>query len=171
MQLFEVWIRTLPSSQAPFALRAALRELQLLVDEGLTPEEFELTRTFLKKYMLHFAKTTGARLGYAMDDRFYGLEAEGHLARFRRMLNELTVEDVNAAIKRHWQYDNVKIAIVTGEAAQMRALLARGEPTPISYPTPKPAAILEEDRIIEAWPLNLAEERMTTVAVAEAFER
>ncbi len=32
-QLFEVWIRTLPNAQAPFALRAALRELELLVDE------------------------------------------------------------------------------------------------------------------------------------------
>ena len=171
MQLFEVWIRTLPNEQAPFALRAALRELQLLVDEGLTPEEFELTRTFLKKYSLHFAETTDARLGYAMDDRFYGLDQEGHLARFRRMMDELTIEDVNAAIKRHWQYDNLKIAIVTGQAEQMRARLASGEPTPITYATPKPAAILEEDRIIEAWPLNLAEERMTTIPVAEAFER
>ncbi|HET7924452.1 MAG TPA: pitrilysin family protein [Rhodanobacteraceae bacterium] len=171
MQLFEVWIRTLPNEQAPFALRAALRELQLLVDEGLTPEEFELTRTFLKKYSLHFAETTDARLGYAMDDRFYGLEEEGHLARFRRMMDELTLEDVNAAIKRHWQYDNLKIAIVTGEAAQMRARLASGEPTPVTYATPKPDAILAEDRIIEAWPLNLAEERMTTIPVAEAFER
>jgi zinc protease len=171
MQLFEIWIRTLPNAQAPFALRAALRELQLLVDEGLTPEEFELTRTFLKKYSLHFAETTAARLGYAVDDRFYGLEEEGHLARFRRMMDELTVEDVNAAIKRHWQYDDLKIAIVTGEAAQMRALLASGAPTPITYATPKPAAILEEDRIIEAWPLKLAEERMTTIPVAESFER
>ena len=131
----------------------------------------ELTRTFLKKYSLHFAETTAARLGYAVDDRFYGLEEEGHLARFRRMLDELTLEDVNAAMKRHWQYEDVKIAIVTGDAAAMRALLASGEPTPITYPTPKPAAILEEDRIIEAWPLNLAEERMTTIPVAEAFER
>ncbi len=148
-----------------------LRELQLLVDNGLTPEQFELTRTFLKKYSLHFAETTAARLGYAVDDRFYGLDGEGHLARFRRMMDELTLEDVNAAIKRHWQYENLQIAIVTGEAASMRALLASGEPTPITYPTPKPAAILEEDRIIEAWPLNLAEERMTTIPVAEAFER
>ena len=86
-------------------------------------------------------------------------------------MEELTVEDVNAAIKRHWQYDNLKIAIVTGEAEQMRMLLASGEPTPVTYATPKPDAILEEDRIIEAWPLNLAEERMTTIPVAEAFER
>ena len=73
----------------------------------MTAEQFELTRTFLKKYSLHFAETTAARLGYAIDDRFYGLESEGHLARFRRMMDELTLEDVNAAIKRHWQYENL----------------------------------------------------------------
>jgi zinc protease len=167
MQLFEVWIRTLPNAQAPFALRAALRELELLVANGMTAEQFELTRTFLKKYSLHFAETTAARLGYAMDDRFYGLEGEGHLARFRRMMDELTRDDVNAAIERHWQTTDLKIAIVTGDAAA----LASGAPTPITYATPKPAAILDEDRIIEAWPLNLAAERMTTVAVATAFER
>jgi zinc protease len=171
MQLFEIWIRTLPNAQAPFALRAALRELQLLVDLGLTAEQFELTRTFLQKYSLHFAETTAARLGYAIDDRFYRIDGEGHLARFRRMMDELTLEDVNAAIKRHWQYENLQIAIVTGEVDSMRSLLASGEPTPIAYSAPKPAAILEEDRIIEAWPLNLTAERMTTVPVAEAFER
>ena len=32
-------------------------------------------------------------------------------------------------------------------------------------------AVATEDRIIEAWPLNSAEERMTTIPVAEAFER
>jgi zinc protease len=171
MQLFEIWIRTLPNAQAPFALRAALREFELLVDEGLTAEEFELTRTFLQKYSLHFAETTAARLGYAMDDRFYGFESEGHLARFRRLLGELTLDDVNTAIKRHWQHENLQIAIVTGQAESLRTLLASGEPTPVTYPTPKPAAILEEDRSIEAWPLNLAAERMTTIPVAEAFER
>jgi zinc protease len=171
LQLFEIWIRTLPNEQAPFALRAALREFQLLVDRGMTAEAFELTRGFLKKYSLHFAETTDAKLGYAMDDRFYGLEEEGHLARFRRMMDELTLEDVNAAMKRHWQYEHLTIAIVTGATAALRARLASGEPTPIAYATPKPAPILEEDRIIEAWPLRLAEKRMTTIPVAEAFER
>jgi zinc protease len=171
LQLFEIWIRTLPNEQAPFALRAALREFQLLVDRGVTAEAFELTRTFLKKYSLHFAETTDAKLGYAMDDRFYGLEEGGHLARFRRMMDELTLEDVNAAMKRHWQYEHLTISIVTGAAAALRARLASGEPTPIAYATPKPAPILEEDRIIEAWPLRLAEERVTTIPVAEAFER
>jgi zinc protease len=170
-QLFEVWIRTLPNAQAPFALRAALRELQLLVDEGMTADEFELTRTFLKKYSLHFAETTTERLGYAVDDRFYGIDGEGHLARFRRMMDELTLEDVNAAIKRHLQYRNLKIAIVTGDAANLRALLASDAPTPIEYPTPKPDAIVAEDREIAAVPLALAAERIEIVPVDEAFER
>jgi zinc protease len=161
-QLFEVWIRTLPNAQAPFALRAAVRELQLLVDNGLTAEDFELTRTFLKKYSLHFAETTSARLGYAMDDRFYGIDGDGHLARFRRTMDELTLEDVNAAIKRHLQVANLKIAIVTGDAANLRAVLASDEPTPITYATPKPDAAL---------PLGVAAERITLVPVTEAFER
>ncbi|MEE9570595.1 MAG: pitrilysin family protein, partial [Gammaproteobacteria bacterium] len=91
-QFFEVWIRTLPNHQAHFALRAAIRELALLVDEGLTAEQFELTRSFLKKYLLHFAKTSDERLGYAVDDRFYGIEGDGHLARFRRLLDEITLD-------------------------------------------------------------------------------
>jgi zinc protease len=170
-QLFEVWIRTLPNPQAPFALRAALRELQRLVDNGMTAEQFELTRMFLKKYSLHFAETTAARLGYAVDDRFYGLEGEGHLARFRRMMDELTLEDVNAAIKKHLQYRDLKIAIVTGDAAGLRDVLASDTPTPITYATPKPEAILAEDREIAALPLALPAARMEIVPVAAAFER
>ena len=170
-QLFEVWIRTLPNDKAVFALRAALRELAMLVDHGLTEEQFELRRDFLEKYSLHFAETTAARLGYAMDDRFYGLADEGHLARFRRMMNELTLDDVNDAVKRHLQYANLKIAIVTGDADGLRQALVSGEPTPISYDTPKPDAILAEDEQIAAFPLHIAADAVTVVPVTEAFER
>jgi zinc protease len=170
-QLFEVWIRTLPNEHAIFALRAALREVELLVDNGLTEEQFELTRTFLKKYSLHFADTTAGKLGYAMDDRFYGIEGEGHLEHFRKMMDELTLADVNAAIKRHLQYDNLKIAIVTGQADMLRSALASDEPTPISYDTPKPEEILEADKKIAALPLAISASRIEVMPVDEAFER
>ena len=114
----------------------------------MTQEQFELTRTFLKKYSLHFAETTSARLGYAMDDRFYGIDGDGHLARFRRIMDELTLEDVNSAIKRHLQYADLKIAIVTGDATNLRTLLASDAPTPITYATPKADDILAEDAVI-----------------------
>jgi zinc protease len=170
-QIFEVWIRTLPNDQAVFALRAAIRELAKLVDDGMTPEDFELTRTFLKKYSLHFADTTSGKLGYAVDDLFYGIDGEGHLARFRRMMDELTVDDVNAAIKRHLQYGNLKIAIVTGDAAGLRAALAADRPSPLDYPSPKPQEILAEDAQIAVYPLAIAAERIAVIPVTGVFER
>jgi zinc protease len=170
-QLFEIWIRTLPNDKAVFALRAALRELEELVDHGLTQQQFELTRGFLKKYSLHFAETTSARLGYAVDDRFYGIDGEGHLARFRKMMDELTLDEVNGAIKRHLQTANLKIAIVTGDAPGLTAALTSGAPTPISYDNPKPKEITDEDREIAAFPLGIAVDRVTIVPVEEAFER
>jgi zinc protease len=137
----------------------------------MTPEDFELTRTFLKKYSLHFADTTAGKLGYAVDDRFYGIDGEGHLDRFRRLMDELTVDDVNAAIKRHLQYANLKIAIVTGDAAGLRDALASDRPSPLSYPSPKPQEILAEDAEIAAYPLAISAERIAVIPVTEMFER
>jgi zinc protease len=170
-QLFEVWIRTLPNQQAHFALRAAVREVEQLAANGLTQEQFDLTRQFLKKYSLHFADTTAMRLGYAVDDDFYGLRDEGHLARFRRMMDELTLDDVNGAIKRHLTPANLKIAIVTGDAATLRAALAADAPSPLRYETAKPDAILAEDEAIAAQPLAIPAERISVVPVTAAFEQ
>jgi zinc protease len=169
-QLFEVWIRTLKNDWAHFALRAAMRELERLVDRGMTPEEFALTRDFLTKYSLHYAETTAARLGYAVDDRFYGLDAS-HLARFRAMMRELTVEDVNAAIRRHLQSENLRIAIVTGEAEKLRDALVADLPSPMSYEAEKPAAVLAEDREIAGYPLRIRAADVRIVPVEQMFEK
>lgn len=169
-QLFEVWIRTLPNPQGVFALRAALRELQGLIDRGMTEEEFALTRDFLGKYVLNFAPTTFERLGYAVDDRFYGIQGEGHLARFRERMKTLTVHDVNAALKRHLQAENLTIAIVTGEAETIQAALTSGAPTPITYASPKPDEVTKEDPEIAGYPLKIAADRVKVVTVEKMFE-
>ena len=169
-QLFEVWIRTLPNEQAMFALRAALREVRLLVDEGMTEEEFELTRSFLRNYHLHFAETTAERLGYAVDDRFYGIGGDGHLAQFGRMLEELTREDVNAALKRHLQVDNLKIAIVTGDASGLQEILTTDTPTPMTYASTKSDEVLAEDVEIAKEPLSVASDAVTVVPVDDIFD-
>ncbi|MDH3283539.1 MAG: insulinase family protein [Acidobacteriota bacterium] len=168
-QLFEIWIRTLPNEWSHFALRAAMRELTRLVDEGLTQEQFELTRSFLKKYSLHYGDTTSRRLGFAIDDRFYGID-DGHLARFRKMMDELTVEEVNAAIKRHLQYDDLKIAIVTGDAEGLAEAIASEAPSPVTYPTPKPEAVLSEDEEISVNPLGIDAGSIRTISVEDLFE-
>jgi zinc protease len=164
-----VWIRTLPNAQAHFALRAAMREVRKLVDDGMSKEDFELTREFLRKYVLHFASTTTGRLGYAVDDRFYGVDGEGHLARFRKMMDSITHEEVNEAIRKHLQYDDVKIAIVTGEAESLRAALASDAPSPMTYESEKPLELLEEDKEIATFALDIPESSIRVVPLEEMF--
>ena len=169
-QIFEIWIRPVPNDARHFALRAALREFHHLVEHGMTTEDFELKRNFLKKYVLHYASTTSERLGYALDDAFYGI-AEGHLAKFRRMMDELTLADVNAAIKKHWQTANLEIVAVTPDAASFADALASNAPSPVTYSSPKPDAVLEEDKVISTYPLKIKRENVKIVPVTELFVR
>ncbi|MDA8016504.1 MAG: insulinase family protein [Thermoanaerobaculia bacterium] len=169
-QKFEVWIRTLPNEQAVFALRAALRELDMLIDNGLSEEQFQLTRSFLSKYHLHFATTTAERLGYLIDDRFYGIDAPGHLTTFGEMMSSITLDEVNAAVKKYLQTNDLEIAIVTGDAEGLTRQLTSGEPTPMSYSIEKPAEVLEEDKIIEAYALHISEDAVTVIPVTDIFE-
>jgi len=170
-QLFEVWIRPVPNGQAHFALRAGVRELERLVANGLSQEEFEFTRRFLSKYCLHFAPTTAARLGYALDDRFYGIESPGHLARFRAMMGDLTRDDVNAAIRKHLRPENMVIAMVTADAKKLADGIAGESPSPITYATPKPPEILAQDEAIAVYPLRIPRDAIRIVPVDSVFAR
>lgn len=170
-QIFEVWIRPVPREQAHFALRAALREVEALVANGLTEKQFADTREFLSKYVLHFAETTGDRLGYAIDDRFYGID-DGHLARFQKMLASITLDEVNSAVKKHLRPDDMVIAMVTEKAAELRDAILSEAPSPMSYGTvPKPKEILEEDKLIERYPVRIRKGAATVVPVDAMFER
>jgi zinc protease len=169
-QLFEIWIRPVPNATRHFALRAALREFKKLVDNGLTEGEFTLTRNFLRKYVLHYAPTTMERLGYAIDDRFYEIDGS-HLEMFRKAMDGMTVADVNAAIKKYWQFGDMHIAVVTADAAEFRDALVNDTPSPITYATPKPAEVLEEDKAIQAFPLKVNPDKIKIVKVEELFAK
>jgi zinc protease len=177
-QMFEVWIRPVTTKNAQgefvleptlFALRAALREVEHLARQGLSTEQFEVTRKFLKKYCLHFAETTSDRLGYAVDDRFYGLEGS-HLADFRRLMDEITLEEVNAAVRKHLQVENLQIAIVCENAEAIRAALVADTPSPMKYDSAKPPELLEEDELIASYPLSIEAANALIVPVEEMFE-
>ncbi|TAJ19220.1 MAG: insulinase family protein [Planctomycetota bacterium] len=170
-QLFEVWLRPVPPERAVFTLRAGLREVEHLAKNGLTREQFDFTRKFLKGYCLHFAETTDEKLGYAIDDRYFGLE-QSHLSTFRWMMDEITLEEVNAAVKKHLQVENLVIALVAPNAAELKEALTSDAPSPIDYgAVQKSAEILAEDREIQVYPLRIAPERVRVTPVKEMFER
>jgi zinc protease len=169
-QLFEIWIRPVPNETRHFALRAALRDLQSLVDNGLSDEQFELTRKFLRNYVLHYAPTTSERLGYALDDRFYGISGS-HLDLFRRRMDEVTRAEVNAAVKKYLQYGNLHVVLVTPDAEGLKQALVADAPSPITYATPKSDAVLAEDRQISVFPLKIQPDAVKIIPVGQLFEK
>ena len=166
-QFFSIWIRPVPHHNAHFALRQAVRELHVLVDEGLSAEDFEATREFLLNYSKLYVQTTSRRLGYHMDSAVYG--AGYFIDEIQRRLTALTVDDVNAAIRRHLQYDDLAIAVVTRDADAFRDALLAGDPSPATYNTTVTEEIQAEDALIEGFDLAINPERVRVVPVEEMF--
>ena len=71
-QDFSIWIRPVPTDKAVFALREALWELDRLLKDGMSREDFETTRSFLLNYSKLWVQPSSRRLGYAIDGEFYG---------------------------------------------------------------------------------------------------
>ena len=169
-QFFSIWIRPVLPVNALFALRQATRELKMLVDRGLSAQDFEATRKFLLNYSRLWAQDQGRRLGYQMDSEFY--DTRFFIDRIQEELPRLKLEDVNAAVKRHLQAANLAVAIVTENAAALKETLLSGKPTPITYQTPTTSeALLKEDKEIESFRLPLNRERLLIVKAQELFEK
>src|SRR2546427_3066711 len=130
-QIFQVWIRPVELKNGLFALRAGLYELNKLVGTGMSQEDFDATRRFLTKNVNTLTKTQDAQLGYAIDSKYYGIPSFTDYV--RDQLAKLKLEDVNRAIKKHLQADNVKIAVVTKDAEAFKQAALEGKPSPISY--------------------------------------
>lgn len=176
-QLFEIWIRPV-SLTAPgnlhdrtlFAIRAAMFELQQLADKGMTPEAVAAAKEFLRNYVGTWGSTINRRLGYAIDDEFYGIGKPGFLQSLKAAIDNVTPQQVNAAIKKHLQHDNLYLVIVTADAAAMKAKLLSGAPTSITYAGQRPASLLEEDKAISALPIKVAEADITIVPIDKVFQ-
>ena len=152
-QIFHIWIRPVEPQSGMFALRIALYELDKLVREGLSEEDFSATRDFLSKYVNLLTQTESSRLGYALDSEFYGIgEFNGFL---KSALHDLTVDKVNEAIRKHLRADNLDIVVITKDATGFRRALRSGRPSKIEYVSPKPQEILDEDKIIGRYRVNL----------------
>ena len=76
----------------------------------------------------------------------------------RGALAKMTVEDVNRAIRKHLRADNIQIVGVSKDAVKLAQLLTSDAPSPITYNSPKPKELLDEDKTIERWPLHLRAE-------------
>jgi len=168
-QIFQVWIRPVEPANGVFALRIALYELRKLVERGLTTEDFEATRLFLTKFVNVLTKAQDAQLGYALDSHYYGMSSFTEYVRER--LRKLTLDDVNRTMKKYLQADNVKIVVVTRDAEAFRSTVVDNRPSPITYASAPPEEILEEDRIIEKYSLEIDPSSVEIVPADRVFQR
>ncbi|MGH9870108.1 MAG: M16 family metallopeptidase [Candidatus Polarisedimenticolia bacterium] len=168
-QIFQVWIRPVEPANGHFALRAAMYELKKLIENGLTEEDFAATRDFLRKYAAVMARTQSTQLGYALDSAKFGT---GEFVPWvRGQLDALTRDDVNRAIRTYLSWQNVKIVIVTKEAAALRDAIVSNVPSPITYNAPKPGDVMEEDKVIQAFPLSVTAGQATIVPIEDVFRK
>ncbi len=167
-QYASLWIRSVAPANAAFALRAALAELDRMIAEGIPREEFERQRDFLRAYVQLWRQTPDRRLGWELDDHFYG--TPDGLARLDAQLAALTPETLQAALVRHLRADRYKAVVVTQDAELLRQQLTSGLPTPAAPADGVPAETPEADRHYAAWPLGLGKASVTIVPVERMFE-
>jgi zinc protease len=168
-QLFEIWIRPVLPENAQMALRIALYELAKLIDNGLSQEEFEATRTYMMKNVYLLTATQDLELGYALDSNWYGIDE--YTAYMRERLAHLTREEVNQALRKHLSSRNLSIVIVAKDAQALRDALVADSFSPIHYEGEKPAALLAEDKVIGGLLLGIRPEAVAITPVDEVFAR
>ncbi len=168
-QIFQVWIRPVEPKNDHFALRIAMYELDKLLKNGLSQEDFEATRNYLKKFVNVLVKTQMRQLGYLMDSRYYGIPPFTQY--IKESLDKLTLDDVNRVLRKYLQSKNVDIVFVVKDAEDLKQRLVSNAPSPIQYNAPKPQEILDEDKIISTYRLDIKPEKVKIIPVEEVFLR
>jgi len=157
---------------AHFAIRLALREVDKLIKNGMTVKDFEATKEFLRSYIKLYIQSPSNRLGYLMDSKYYG--RNDYIEETDKLLSKLTLDDVNKAIKKYWQIDNVKITIVTdkSEADELAKSIKENTYSPMSYSNlvkaGLPEDVLAEDEEVAGFKLNV--KNVTVIKTEETFK-
>ncbi|HRH64902.1 MAG TPA: pitrilysin family protein [Bacteroidia bacterium] len=180
LNYFSIWLRpvqtakslksqykgldSLTEGHARFALRMALREYYLLVNTGMTQEQFEETRNFLLSYTKLYIETTSKNLGFLMDSRFY--DRKNWITELNKELQHLKVEDVNTAMKNNFLLEKMNIVIITdkSEVEGLKKGFESGSNSPMVYSPALqgslPEAIFIDDREVEQFPIKVQEVRV-----------
>ncbi|HEX3555762.1 MAG TPA: pitrilysin family protein [Thermoanaerobaculia bacterium] len=166
-QYFSVWIRPVVPADAQFALRDALYEVQRLRDQGMTKEELELAREFVVNYSKLWAQSLSRRLGFMMDSRYYGMPY--YIDEIDSRLKNLTVDQVNAVIKKYLQTDDYDAVFVTANAQKLKETLEKDEPSPKTYNAKPDPDVVETDKTIQV--LKVKPTSIRILPVDQVFQK
>ena len=168
-QIFQVWLRPLRSNNdAHFATRAALYELDKLIENGMSDKDFQATRNYLTNYAPQLVASQDQQLGYALDSEFY--QTDEFVKYVRTQFAKLTLADVNRVIKANLQTDNIHYVFISADGEDMKQRLLSEQVSSLQYNSDKPAALLATDKVIESYKLKLPSNNVNVLAVDAVFE-
>jgi zinc protease len=151
------------------ALRIATHELEKLVRDGLTAEQFQATRSYLMKNVYLMTANQDQQLGYALDSDWYGMGE--FTSTLRERLARLTLDDVNRAIRKHLSPRDLSVVIITKDARGLADALVKDEFSAIKYDADKPAELLAEDKVIGARKLGIPAGAVRITPVEQVFAK
>lgn len=154
-------LKDIKLGHAHFALRMALWEIDKLIKNGISEEDFESTRKFLISYSRLYVQTPAQQLGYLLDSKYYG--RNDYISELESLLKRLSLDDVNKAIKKYLQIDNMFVTIVTdkSEVGALSESLLNNSESPMTYSNlvkaGLPKQILDDDETVSGFKLSIKE--------------
>ena len=86
-----------------------------------------------------------------------------------RLTETIHVAAVRAAAARHLTARDLWVAIIAPNARALADAIAANAPSPITYDSPKPEAVMTEDREIAAFPLSVRPDDVRVIPLDRVF--
>ena len=180
-QYFSIWIRPVGHQYAHFIMKAMTAELDRFARQGMTPQQVAEAKVKARALYLNFAESKSRQLGYRLDDMFYGMRDQGYLEQIVSRIDAVTPGEVNAAIAKYLQAQNLDYVIVTSaaEGEKLANDIASGSnaqsKTPAEYHIvppipPDKQKLLDQDKQWAAYPLTIPRANIRVVKAADMFE-
>jgi zinc protease len=169
-QFFSIWIRPVAPENAHFTLRLAIHEVTRLINQGLTQRDFARTRNFLLGYTRLWSQTPDRRLGILLDSNWYGMDKD-FLGTINQVLPTLTLEEVNAALRKHIHPADLDVVMVCEDAGATKEHLLNNDPSPIVYQDAGSTSyeVRKEDKAVAKLPLSI--KNVDIIKVEDIFEK
>ena len=164
-----LWMRPVPPAAGVFAARAMIHFLEQARSQVIPAERFETARGFLSGATRIWTTTDQLRLGWAIDDVISG--TPDFLGSVRKTLETITPADAQAALQKYVDPKKLNFVFVTKDAKGLAEALKSGAPSPITYPSPKPADVLSDDALISVEPLPMAVDQVEILPATDVMAR
>jgi zinc protease len=163
-----LWLRPVEAQHGVFATRSVLYFLNQALHAPLPVDHFETAKGFLTGATRIWTLTDQTRLGWAIDELIYG--TPGFLEGIRAAISTATPETVQRALQKHFDPKALNFVFVTKDVDALRTGLLSPEPSPITYATPKPTEVTDEDKRIERHPLPMVNDRLRVIDAAAVMK-